>query len=376
MSWLSRRWIIATDAPRRTNGRAMAAWACSISRSRPWGGCWRPRGIELPPEMPLPVKLEEVQELMAAGDERARLHLPDHRRLLRLRHRHYADFYDVRNLLVLGRVMTGEGGDLILAEAREVLRDGVSGAGRAHPLARSRREGEAARTGHRRRQPARHSKYRRRCMQFHNAERRFFRSRWPAGDEALARTTHLCISRAPGRYRDHGLPRHRRMLRPAGQLVHRRGGDQRRRQPARGHLRRLHRRRRCSRCALLEQRKAAFVGDYACQIQLGFTSAQVKNPARDGAWWTTSSAILRAARPRVRLPAQSGRQARYPRGVALRAIWRAARAAARSTVPEQGLRLRSMARPGLAAGRGQAGAAGLERVPISPPRWWASSIRR
>ena len=30
---------------------------------------------------------------------------------------------------------------------------------------------------------------------------------------------------------------------------------------------------------LIEQRKAAYVGDYACQIQLGFTSAEVKNPA-------------------------------------------------------------------------------------------------
>src|ERR1700748_2625890 len=28
---------------------------------------------------------------------------------------------------------------------------------------------------------------------------------------------------------------------------------------------------------LLEQRKAAYVGDYACQIQLGFSSAEVKN---------------------------------------------------------------------------------------------------
>ena len=29
---------------------------------------------------------------------------------------------------------------------------------------------------------------------------------------------------------------------------------------------------------VLEQRKAAYVGEYACQIQLGFTSSQVKNP--------------------------------------------------------------------------------------------------
>jgi len=31
---------------------------------------------------------------------------------------------------------------------------------------------------------------------------------------------------------------------------------------------------------LAEQRKAAYVGEYACQIQLGFTSSQVKDPMR------------------------------------------------------------------------------------------------
>jgi predicted NBD/HSP70 family sugar kinase len=33
----------------------------------------------------------------------------------------YADYYEFRNLLVLGRVMTGEGGDLILNTAKRVL---------------------------------------------------------------------------------------------------------------------------------------------------------------------------------------------------------------------------------------------------------------
>ena len=35
---------------------------------------------------------------------------------------HYADFYDFRHLLILGRVTTGAGGDVMLARAREVLR--------------------------------------------------------------------------------------------------------------------------------------------------------------------------------------------------------------------------------------------------------------
>ena len=49
---------------------------------------------------------------------------------------------------------------------------------------------------------------------------------------------------------------------------------------------------------LVEQRKAAFVGDYACQIQLGYTSAQVKN-AGETAVVDDLKAILLAARPEV-----------------------------------------------------------------------------
>jgi LmbE family N-acetylglucosaminyl deacetylase len=47
---------------------------------------------------------------------------------------------------------------------------------------------------------------------------------------------------------------------------------------------------------LVEQRKAAYVGEYACQIQLGFTSAQVKNPD-ESALVDDLQQILRAARP-------------------------------------------------------------------------------
>jgi LmbE family N-acetylglucosaminyl deacetylase len=47
---------------------------------------------------------------------------------------------------------------------------------------------------------------------------------------------------------------------------------------------------------LVEQRKAAYVGEYACQIQLGFTSSQVKDP-HDSAVVEDLERILRAARP-------------------------------------------------------------------------------
>ena len=52
------------------------------------------------------------------------------------------------------------------------------------------------------------------------------------------------------------------------------------------------------RVRLVEQRKAAYVGEYACQIQLGFTSAQAKD-RRETEVGENLAAILRAARPEV-----------------------------------------------------------------------------
>jgi len=78
-------------------------------------------GIDLPSEMPLPVKLEQVQKLMAAGDPRARRIYETIGAYFGYNIATYADFYEFRNLLVLGRVMSGEGGDLILSVDRHVL---------------------------------------------------------------------------------------------------------------------------------------------------------------------------------------------------------------------------------------------------------------
>ena len=85
-----------------------------------------PAGIELPADMPLPLKLLEVQKLMAAGDARARRIYETIGAFFGYGIAHYAEFYDFHNLLVLGRVMTGEGGDLILSIARNVLENEFS----------------------------------------------------------------------------------------------------------------------------------------------------------------------------------------------------------------------------------------------------------
>ena len=80
-----------------------------------------PAAIDLPADMPLPVKLEHVQKLAAAGDARALKIYETIGVYFGYNIATYADIYDFRNLLVLGRVMSGEGGDLVLSIANKVL---------------------------------------------------------------------------------------------------------------------------------------------------------------------------------------------------------------------------------------------------------------
>jgi predicted NBD/HSP70 family sugar kinase len=81
-----------------------------------------PAGIVVPAQMPLPEQLKEVQRLMAEGDPRARKVYETIGTYLGYAVAHYAEFYDMQNVLVLGRVTTGAGGEIILAWARAVLR--------------------------------------------------------------------------------------------------------------------------------------------------------------------------------------------------------------------------------------------------------------
>lgn len=81
-----------------------------------------PAGIALPKEMPLPDKLKEVQKLMADGDPRARKIYETIGTYLGYAVAHYTEFYDCDNVLILGRVTSGAGGEIILSWARAVLR--------------------------------------------------------------------------------------------------------------------------------------------------------------------------------------------------------------------------------------------------------------
>ena len=77
--------------------------------------------IKLPEKMGLPERLKEVQALMAKGDDRAAKIYETIGVYLGYGLAHYADFYEFRHALILGRVTTGRGGDIVLAKAREVL---------------------------------------------------------------------------------------------------------------------------------------------------------------------------------------------------------------------------------------------------------------
>ncbi|NLF29104.1 MAG: ROK family protein [Clostridiales bacterium] len=79
-------------------------------------------GIELDPAPTPAEKLKIVQKLMAEGDPRARAIYETLGIYFGYAIAYYALFYDIRHVLVMGRVTSGEGGVLLLDKAREVLK--------------------------------------------------------------------------------------------------------------------------------------------------------------------------------------------------------------------------------------------------------------
>ncbi|MDD2717981.1 MAG: ROK family protein, partial [Candidatus Wallbacteria bacterium] len=78
-------------------------------------------GLEFPEKMPLPERLIEVQNLMRKGDKKAIAIFRTIGVFFGYSLAHFADFYDYRNMLVMGRVTSGAGGDLIIESAGKVL---------------------------------------------------------------------------------------------------------------------------------------------------------------------------------------------------------------------------------------------------------------
>lgn len=80
-----------------------------------------PAGISFPAEMGVPERLEHVQALQKQGDPRTAKIYQTIGAYFGYALAHYANYYDIGTVLVMGRVTTGEGGDMILRVANEVL---------------------------------------------------------------------------------------------------------------------------------------------------------------------------------------------------------------------------------------------------------------
>jgi len=80
-------------------------------------------GITLNQSETLAAQLEHVQVRLHSGDEQARKIWETIGCYTGYAIAHYADFYNIRQMLILGRVTSGDGGQIILEKAREVLKE-------------------------------------------------------------------------------------------------------------------------------------------------------------------------------------------------------------------------------------------------------------
>ena len=78
-------------------------------------------GIELDESLSPAEKLKVVQKLMAEGDERAKDIYDTIGVYFGYTIAYYCEFYDIRQVLIMGRVTSGEGGVILLDRAKEVL---------------------------------------------------------------------------------------------------------------------------------------------------------------------------------------------------------------------------------------------------------------
>lgn len=134
-------------------------------------------------------------------------------------------------------------------------------------------------------------------MQFHNSGTDVFIPDGAEPEAALARTTHLCIA---AHQDDIEIMAYHGILECFGRrdrgftgVVITNGAGSSRSGTYAGYTDE-----EMQKVRQLEQRKAAYVGEYACQVQLGYSSAQVKNP-RETSVVEDLTKLLRIARPEI-----------------------------------------------------------------------------
>lgn len=134
-------------------------------------------------------------------------------------------------------------------------------------------------------------------MKFHNPQADVFVPDSADPDAALSRTTHLCVAA----HQDdieimayHGIAEcfGRKDTWFTGVVVTNGAGS------PRAGIYAQYTDEEMQQVRLREQRKAAYVGEYACQIQLGYSSSAVKDPNQAGVR-DDLTAIFRAAKPQV-----------------------------------------------------------------------------
>jgi predicted NBD/HSP70 family sugar kinase len=79
-------------------------------------------GMKFPDEMGLPERLVSLQKKIDAGDPLAAQVYETIGTYVGYGVAHYADFYELKHILILGRVTSGRGGEIILSKSLEVLR--------------------------------------------------------------------------------------------------------------------------------------------------------------------------------------------------------------------------------------------------------------
>ena len=123
-SWINELAFVPVDYnPHAPRDEWSGDYGCNVQyfSQQAVGRLLAPAGIEVDPKLPLPEKLKHVQTLMKADDPRARKIYQTIGTYLGYAVAHLADFYDLENVLILGRVTSGAGGDVIISGAKQVL---------------------------------------------------------------------------------------------------------------------------------------------------------------------------------------------------------------------------------------------------------------
>ncbi len=124
-SWINELAFVPVDYnPKAPTDEWSGDYGCNVQyfSQQAVGRLLAPAGIEVDEKLPLPEKLKHVQSLMKQGDARAKKIYETIGTYLGYAVAHATDFYDLENVLILGRVTSGAGGDVIIAGAKEVLK--------------------------------------------------------------------------------------------------------------------------------------------------------------------------------------------------------------------------------------------------------------